>query len=687
MTGIVAGSVYVTLLKVCTNNEEYFEELKDEKSRRMSAAFVALKAEIESLLPLLNEFRNAAPSYDFKNVPANGYRSYIIAADKFSNVCLRISQNVWSNRNSLFFKKAFHIKEIERCIEVYDALNECFHLLQVFRMATRPHKLFLERIDKMDCIEKCINKVKVRAFYGRFIGFQFGHSTQPLMKTIAIITAAFAEYYYNKKNVIQAAAMCRKFSANPEARALCMEQVLSYRRIQVQFCKNLANLLEHDIMKKLKVFLSSAHAVNQIIRIPPESIQYCNGDHIVDIPIPNAYVGSKTLQIRLISSTKREGMGHVKGKRKPPSDWFIFHLHGGGFVALTSESHHIFLKNWSLWTNDTPILSVDYSLAPEAPHPRAIEEILYAYVWALSNKEKLGTTARRIVFAGDSAGANLCLGLLLKCIDLNIRKPDGLFLAYGPTILQFYPCPSRFLGLMDPLLSFGFMMCAIKAYVHVNNGKKDSSSADKNTREKDDASSETDDLIEYTELSGSGSSENTENASSSPQFSNRFQQETISSGITDAPSVNEPSLSFEDECIIKEFASNLEHNASSEVSKNQLQSHTNCIADFAEVASFSQLMNEVQDNIYLSPVTAGASYFKEFPPTSLFTVEMDPCLDDFITLAKELDKVDKHVYLDVLPNLCHGFLNISLNNKEAQDASRLCAQRIKELLEGNLPKA
>lgn len=110
MTGIVAGSVYVTLLKVCTNNEEYFEELKDEKSRRMSAAFVALKAEIESLLPLLNEFRNAAPSYDFKNVPANGYRSYIIAADKFSNVCLRISQNVWSNRNSLFFKKAFHIK-------------------------------------------------------------------------------------------------------------------------------------------------------------------------------------------------------------------------------------------------------------------------------------------------------------------------------------------------------------------------------------------------------------------------------------------------------------------------------------------------------------------------------------------------------------------------------------------------
>lgn len=104
----------------------------------------------------------------------------------------------------------------------------------------------------------------------------------------------------------------------------------------------------------------------------------------------------------------------------------------------------------------------------------------------------------------------------------------------------------------------------------MKNGKKNVSSANKNTPEKDDVSSETDNLIEYTESSGSGLSKNTENASSSIQFSNRLQQETVSSGtITDAPSVDEISLSFEDERIIKEFASNLEHNASSEVSINQ----------------------------------------------------------------------------------------------------------------------
>lgn len=57
-------------------------------------------------------------------------------------------------------------------------------------------------------IKKCN---KVGAFFFFLFFFQFGHSTQPLMKTIAIITAAFAEYYYNKKNVIQAAAMCKFF--------------------------------------------------------------------------------------------------------------------------------------------------------------------------------------------------------------------------------------------------------------------------------------------------------------------------------------------------------------------------------------------------------------------------------------------------------------------------------------------
>ena len=28
-----------------------------------------------------------------------------------------------------------------------------------------------------------------------------------------------------------------------------------------------------------------------------------------------------------------------------------------------------------------PVVSIDYSLAPDAPYPRALEEVVYAYAW------------------------------------------------------------------------------------------------------------------------------------------------------------------------------------------------------------------------------------------------------------------------------------------------------------------
>ena len=48
-----------------------------------------------------------------------------------------------------------------------------------------------------------------------------------------------------------------------------------------------------------------------------------------------------------------------------------------------------YLRQWSLQL-DVPIVSIDYSLAPEAPFPRALEECVMAYAWMLLNMEQLG---------------------------------------------------------------------------------------------------------------------------------------------------------------------------------------------------------------------------------------------------------------------------------------------------------
>lgn len=58
-------------------------------------------------------------------------------------------------------------------------------------------------------------------------------------------------------------------------------------------------------------------------------------------------------------------------------------------VVLWLFSLQPYLKSWSQDLG-VPILSVDYSLAPEAPFPRALEECFYAYCWALRNHHLLG---------------------------------------------------------------------------------------------------------------------------------------------------------------------------------------------------------------------------------------------------------------------------------------------------------
>ena len=86
-----------------------------------------------------------------------------------------------------------------------------------------------------------------------------------------------------------------------------------------------------------------------------------------------------------------EGQVEVEGEVGKPRDAIIIHLHGGGWVAQSPESHLDYLHQWAAQL-DTPILSIDYSLAPEAPYPRACQEVFYTYVWMLANLETLGTT-------------------------------------------------------------------------------------------------------------------------------------------------------------------------------------------------------------------------------------------------------------------------------------------------------
>lgn len=95
-----------------------------------------------------------------------------------------------------------------------------------------------------------------------------------------------------------------------------------------------------------------------------------------------------------------------------PSDRVLLYLHGGGFVfGLTAP--HVEMVAYLCQRMGMRALLVDYRLAPQHPFPAPLDDCLAAYRWLLSQ----GFSARNVVVAGDSAGGNFTLALLIKLRD------------------------------------------------------------------------------------------------------------------------------------------------------------------------------------------------------------------------------------------------------------------------------
>ena len=115
----------------------------------------------------------------------------------------------------------------------------------------------------------------------------------------------------------------------------------------------------------------------------------------------------RCVHVRLLSYRRRAGqlhrsnLRHGRVTRQPEAKpalselptAVLLHFHGGGFIAQSSASHEAYLREWAKEL-DIPIISVDYSLAPEARFPLALEEGLFVYEWLQQpeNHRSIGST-------------------------------------------------------------------------------------------------------------------------------------------------------------------------------------------------------------------------------------------------------------------------------------------------------
>eukprot|EP00049_Salpingoeca_infusionum_P011893 m.209737 g.209737 ORF g.209737 m.209737 type:complete len:805 (+) comp15048_c0_seq8:192-2606(+) len=147
------------------------------------------------------------------------------------------------------------------------------------------------------------------------------------------------------------------------------------------------------------------------------------------------------------------------------SESVIFHIHGGGFISQTSQSHEGYLRSWAKACR-CPIVSVDYRLAPEHPYPIPLLDCFFAYHALLANPSQFGTQAKRIILAGDGTGGTLCFGVALKAVLEGIRRPDAILTNYA--MIDLAPdhfAPSRLLGHLDPSCPEGVYSSCVDAYM------------------------------------------------------------------------------------------------------------------------------------------------------------------------------------------------------------------------------
>jgi acetyl esterase/lipase len=95
-----------------------------------------------------------------------------------------------------------------------------------------------------------------------------------------------------------------------------------------------------------------------------------------------------------------------------------FHMHGGGYVMGSPE---MFARQSEVLVGEIgcTVVSVDYRLAPDTPHPGPIEDCYAALTWFHTNAATLGVDPDRIAIGGDSAGGGLAAALGLLARDRN----------------------------------------------------------------------------------------------------------------------------------------------------------------------------------------------------------------------------------------------------------------------------
>jgi len=465
------------LYRVCQNLRHIYCDEKDQLIKRININ--AFKVRVLNIDKNTRTLAANAPRFDGKiNKEVNGYRSVVKVTEELIARCAKKGEKIVSDMSN-----ANHVKEyLKAWTSPLNTIDQLLEIAVEIMLLARDGMLYPDNPDcqteKVKELNRKLLNLDVTSFYGELLGFHLKGDCSTMGRLMNIGMAYYADFFGG--TLIEKALSLKKlhygyyYATNNEF--LANRVVEASNSMQVDFAQSFYNMAEFPLVNSVKILpkVSTSHLMNIVFK-PLETPQ-TNNNLKFKVPLPSAYIDNNFVHARLISPFRTVDMlgtcrcisaCYCDCDHTGPSDTIMFHVHGGGFVSQTSQAHLDYLHLWATQLN-IPILSIDYTTAPQAPFPRALEEVFYCYVWMLNNFNALGTTGKKIVFSGDSAGGNLVTSLTLKTITNSIRIPDSLVLSYAALLIQFYPSPSRLLTLIDPLLKASLMIKCLNAYKDPN---------------------------------------------------------------------------------------------------------------------------------------------------------------------------------------------------------------------------
>jgi triacylglycerol lipase len=104
-------------------------------------------------------------------------------------------------------------------------------------------------------------------------------------------------------------------------------------------------------------------------------------------------------------------------------------MHAGGYVVGSADADDQYCRRLASAAGCV-VVSVDYRLAPEAPHPAPLDDCDAAYRWLLEQAATLRVNPDKLAIGGQSAGGGLAAALAQRLRDRGAAAPAIQLLFY-----------------------------------------------------------------------------------------------------------------------------------------------------------------------------------------------------------------------------------------------------------------